>query len=264
VLALSGGTATPIVTLENDGVPGPQGVLGLAVDAAGYLYAALDTLDASRRGVWRLDPSTGTGSRLEQSGNIAFPNGLVLDSRGNLYVSSSSAGQIWRFPPGAPGELWFQDSRLMPDLSNPLPQVGANGLAFGPPNLLYVAQTQAGFVARIPIEHDGTPGSFAIVAQGLSLLTVDGIAVDATGNLHGVIPGFGVFGTAPLVVIDVDTGMVAPTPTDVSLFARPFSVAFGCGRWDPRRLYVTNGSPTGVPAPGVVQTLTHVPGRSPH
>ena len=65
-----------------------------------------------------------------------------------------------------------------------------------PPNRLYVANTEKGLVAQIPINvRDGSAGEPTLVAAGPGLATADGLAVDAHGGLHAVIPGHAVLAT---------------------------------------------------------------------
>jgi sugar lactone lactonase YvrE len=78
---------------------GGNGPLGLAVDARGTVYAAAATFDPATQGVYRIT-ADGSATRLPGTGSIAFANGLTFDQRGNLYVTDSSAGAVWRIPPG--------------------------------------------------------------------------------------------------------------------------------------------------------------------
>jgi hypothetical protein len=106
------------------------------------------------------------------------------------------------------------------------------------------------------------------VTAPFAVPTIDGIAVDVHGQIHGVLPGFSLFpGGSPLVRVDPHTGAVTPTvidPIDRSRFDTPLSLAFGRGRWDVRTALVTNGDLPGVqeegPGPGVVQVDVGVPG----
>ena len=236
------------------------GVLGLATDPRGNLYAALASSNAATHGVWRLRRSGGA-ERLAGSNQMKTPNALAFDAAGNLYVSDSEDGAIWRFPRAGPGELWIRHPLLAPD---PNFGVGANGLAFVPPRSLYVANTDQGLIARIPIGRDGSPGEPSVAAAGFELLTVDGLAADAHGDLHAVIAGAGIFGTAPVVRVDPATGEITATTSDATAFDFPTSLAFGKGPRDHTSVYVVNAGlfPEGRPeaAPGVVRVEVRVPG----
>ena len=92
---------------------------------------------------------------------MTFPNALTFDQRGNLYVTDSFGGAVWRFASGRAGRLharhagqpWARHQLLAPAPDDPFgfPLPGANGIAFAPPNRLYVANTEKGLVAEVPI-----------------------------------------------------------------------------------------------------------------
>jgi hypothetical protein len=118
-------------------------------------------------------------------------------------------------------------------------------------------------IAGIIIEPDGSPSAPSVVAQGVPLLTIDGIAVDVRGDIHGVVAGFALLGTHPLVRVEPHTGTITPTATMAERFDVPLSIAFAMGPWDNRTVFVTNGAlPIGVPGPGpsLVQAAVGVHG----
>jgi sugar lactone lactonase YvrE len=96
------GSESLLTTLPATGQIGPT---GLAVDASGNVYAADVTFDPATRGVYRI-ARDGTSERLPGSGAIQFPNGLAFDQRGNLYVTDSILGAVWRIPRGGAAEIW--------------------------------------------------------------------------------------------------------------------------------------------------------------
>jgi hypothetical protein len=247
---------------------GTSGVLGLTIDRHGTVYAALVTFEASTHGVWRISADGSALLRLAGSEQILFPNGLTFDAKETLYVTDSLAGAVWRFVGDAAGTLWLQDELLEPLPFDPLgvPLVGANGIAFSPPDDLYVANTERGLIARIPIAlGNGSAGEPTVAAQAFELLTVDGIAADATGDLHAVVPGYAVLGTSPLVRVDSRTGSIVRTlnTSELAEFDVPLSITFGAGALDHQSVFVTNGDlplVPGGPGAGVVQVGVGVPG----
>ena len=254
--------------------PEAFGRVGLAIGPGGDVLAAIQTLEPETQGVWRIG-ADGEKMRLPGSQNMVLPNALTFDARGNLYVTESLrftdtgiSGGVWRFAPDGTGELWIESPLLSPEsLQHPLgiPPVGANGIAFHPPNGLYVANTQKGLVVNIGINPDGSPSEPRVVAESPSLLTLDGIAIDAHGDLHGAIPGFAVLtaigpalglpippdGVPPIVEIDPATGDVTRDSLAEfdDLFDIPLSLTF-----DGKSVFVTNGamdlSPVPIPEPG--------------
>jgi len=263
------GNTRLVTTFEGTPVQA-TGLLGLAVDRDGNVFAALDNRIPTSHGVWKVSANGKKVGRLPGSDQIPFPNGLTFDQAGNLYVSDSALGQIWRLPADGSSDiaLWAQDAALAPYPFDPFgfPMPGANGIAYCAPNLLYVANTEQGTICRVTIANDGSAGAVDVIAAGYLLLTVDGIAVDAQGDIHGVIPGYAVLGTAPLVRVDPGSGQVTPTVTDpaaIALFDVPLSLAFGARAGDRKSVYVTNGDlpiVPGGPGPGLIQVGVGVPG----
>jgi sugar lactone lactonase YvrE len=259
------GTTVVFATLPNSSLVAPS-LLGLAVDPVGDLYAAFASFDENS-GVWRVGRDGAQIERLPGSAGIAFPNALTFDPMGNLYVTDST-GAIWRARPGGALEVWVEHPLLEPFPEDPFgfPLPGANGIAFYPPDILYVANTEKSLIAKVRIELDGSAGAVEAVTPAFAVPTADGIAVDVNGHIHAVLPGFLVLGTSPLVRVDPETGAITPTvtdPEDADRFDTPLSVAFGGGRWGVTTVLVTNGDlpvVPGGPGPGVVQVEVGVPG----
>lgn len=290
------GAASVLVKLPDTTDPQGNGVLGLVTDRGGNIYAALDSRDPSSRGVWRVQPDGSTLERLPGSEHMSFPNALIFDAVGNLYATDSQQGAIWRFPlpdPETPAP-WIQDELLAPfsfdpfgiPLPNgdlrPFPLPGANGIAFYPPNHLYVANTERGLLVHVPFESDGHAGKARIIAgepvtsdpeawlPDPRLWTMDGIAVDAEGHIYGVVPGCVALSQvtglplAPLVRINTASGEISGTPAPPNAFHVPLSLAFGRGAQDCQSVYVTNAALLADlfpgAGPGVVRVELGVPG----
>ena len=268
-------TVAELAELERDGDPGDDGVLGLAIDSRGTVFAAVVSPDPAVHGVWRITCNGSRRERLAGSEGMTFPNALTFDARGNLYVTDSFGGAVWRFPlvdtrrhPAyRTGRPWAEHELLAPAVDDPLgfPLPGANGIGFDRPNRLYVANTEKGLVAQVPINRDGSAGEAVAVATGLA--TADGLAVDARGGVHVVIPGHAILGTSPLVLVDPRTGNTTAgvAPDEWGEFDVPLSLAFGTGRHR-TSIFATNGDLPGVPPevrlPGVVEVNVGVPGAS--
>jgi sugar lactone lactonase YvrE len=280
--------ATVVTRLPDTADPRGNGVLGLVTDRRGNLYAALDSRDPASRGVWRIDAEGSQAERLAGSEQMTFPNALTFDATGNLYATDSETGAIWRFPSEASNEsaAWAQDELLAPfpfdPFGIPLPTgevqplslPGANGIAFYPPNHLYVAITEKALVVHVPIEAEGRAGKARVVAgepmpvdtaewvPDPRLWTIDGIAVDVHGEIHGVIAACAIVSRvtglppSPLVRINPATGEVHAARTTVDAFHVPLSLAFGRATRDKWDVFVTNGALLSDlfpgPGPGVI------------
>jgi sugar lactone lactonase YvrE len=273
----SAGIVSTIVKISPDGLaieladlpttPNPTGVLGLATDPNGNVYAAHNTHTIDK-GIYRVSPDGSQVTRLAGSEEMVFPNALTFDARGNLYATDSIVGAIWRFPKdGGPGEMWFADPALLPGPPNPvfgsLP--GANGIAFYPPNHLYVANTSKGTISRVDITPQGT-ASLMPWPVAVNILAPDGIAVDAHGHVFVAIPPGALFGVSPLVKVDPQAGTVTDMVQglDALKLNLPLSVAFGQGERNHKSVYITSsglrGPVPGLPGPGIVEVGVGVPG----
>jgi sugar lactone lactonase YvrE len=291
--------ATVLARLPDTADPRGNGVLGLVTDRHGNIYAALDSRDPASRGVWRINADSARTERLAGSEQMSFPNALIFDPDGNLYATDSETGAIWRFPLDGSSEPapWMRDELLAPfpfdPFGIPLPSgelqpfalPGANGIAFYPPNHLYVANTEKGLVVQVPIEADGCAGKARILAgepvpsdpeewvPDPRLWTIDGIAVDAQGDVYAVIPAWPVVShviglpLSPLVRISAATGDVCAVATTPEAFHVPLSLAFGRGTRDRRGLLVTNSALFSElfpgPGPGVICAEVGAPGFDP-
>lgn len=253
------GTVSVFATLdpavEDSFATGP---IGLALDTWGNLYAALASHHPKTHGVWRIRRD-GEAERLAGSSRMLLPDALAFDPEGNLYVTDAVDGAVWRFPREGRGRRWIRHPLLAPD-----PAIGANGIAFVPPNNLYVANTDRALISRIRIRPDGSPAEPRVAAAGFELWGIDGLAADERGTLHAVIVVSAALGTAPLVKVDPNTGTITASAAAASAFDLPTSLAFGRGPLDHKSVYVVNSGffPEGrlEAAPGVVQVGVGVRG----
>lgn len=193
-LPSTGRTGANFVT-PNDG--GLQGTEGLAFGADGFLYVANDTTQPAYGGVpgniLRFNGTTGDFVGVfvpSGNGGLGYANDLHFGPDGNLYVDNSSGagkdhGKILRFD-AATGD--------------PLPSAGrgganfitpndgglswANGFAFGPDGMLYVANDFTPNGPSTILRFDGTTGNFVDVFVSGGLGFVDGIVWGPDGNLY--------------------------------------------------------------------------------
>lgn len=169
-----------------------SGKLLRQVDVAGSSPLLLDlafhpgtgdllVIDFGNGQVLRINPVTGASTIFIPPGSMAGPNVLTFDSDGNVYVSDSFLGTIWRTGSGggAPA-AWVTDPLLT---TSGFPPFGANGLAFNnAQTALFVANTGNDTVVKIPVSASplvpGTPGVFVNSVNG-----ADGLIIDEDDNL---------------------------------------------------------------------------------
>ncbi len=207
-------------------------VLGLAFDGGDSLYLC----DLKHAGVFRLDLPSRRLARFSAPG-IKIPNYPVVDRRrGRLYVSDSHAPDrpgpgIWAYDlDSGAGALWYER-----------PLTFANGMALAADGAaLFVCETFAWQVSRIPIGSDGTPSPAEPYATDLPGLP-DGIAFDAAGALF-----IGCYEPSRVLRIAPEGGraeIYIEDPT-AHLFAHPTNLAFdgaalftaNLGRWHITRI----------------------------
>jgi len=215
-------------------LPNAPGALGLTLDDAGNVYCAYAAFNENR-GVW-LVTALGWAFRLPQSENIVFPNALAFDESGNLFVTDTAAGAVWRIPPGggAGAAPWITHPTLQGTgvLGNPFP-LGANGLAWDECHRsLVVANTEQGLLVRIPVLAGGGPGEPQVLRD--DLFTVDGVAVDSRGSIYAAIAGLN-----EVVRVSADGSLVETLHSGAPLHL-PASLAFGRAALDRHTLFITN------------------------
>ncbi|HWS64776.1 MAG TPA: SMP-30/gluconolactonase/LRE family protein [Steroidobacteraceae bacterium] len=154
-------------------------MLGLGFNpVTGFLLV----LDFGAGKVLHVDPTTGASSVF--MGPIAGSglNALTFDRVGNVYVSDSFNGVIWRVGPnGGSPTAWSNDPLLGPG-TGLTPPFGANGVEFNNAGTaIYVANTASHQIIKIPVNPDGSAGTASIFITGIN--APDGIAVDQHDNL---------------------------------------------------------------------------------
>lgn len=231
---------------------GPK-TLGLAVDSRGSLYCCQYSPNTEIHGVHRAS-TDGSRELLPGSGDIVHCNGLTLDGQGNLYVSDSETGTLWRIPPGGSAVLWLQHTLLEGTDETPgYPPLGANGVVYWQDNL-FVANLEKGRLVRIPILAQGQAGDPKVVAQGMYGL--DGITVDVDGKIYAANGSM-----TKVVQIDPADGTITDLATRADGLHTPSDVALGVAEGNRQSLFITNYAVTrGGPGPAVVRLEVGVQG----
>jgi sugar lactone lactonase YvrE len=169
-----------------------HGELERALDIAGSTNLLLDlafhpktgallVIDFGGKQVLRVNPRTGESSvfAIIPGGANAGPNVLTFDKHGNVYISDSFQGIIWKTRPlGGDPVAWVTSPLLA---TTGVPPFGANGLAFNKRgNALFVANTGNDQVIKIPVSA-GVPGDPEVFVNSVN--GADGLVIDDDDNL---------------------------------------------------------------------------------
>ena len=207
------------------------GILGVAVDGSGFVYAC----DEGRREVVRVEPrsgqvdvvSSGTADR-----PMIEPNYLCFAADGTLYVTDSSDwdernGAIYRVA-GGDTTVW----------TTALPRY-PNGCCISSDGAwLYVVESSRPGVSRVPIGVRGEAGEPHTVVDLPQNTVPDGIAFDAAGGLYiacyrpDLIYRLSPAGSLDVVAAD-PLGMTLNTPTNVAFAGADLDrlVVANVGEW---------------------------------
>jgi sugar lactone lactonase YvrE len=145
--------------------------------------------------VWKVDPVYRKSSVFMQAPTVtAFPglNALTFDKTGNVYVSDSFQGAIWKTGSnGGTPTAWYapfnsgQNNLLLPTANTGqllVPPFGANGIEFNNEGTtLFVMNTAYHSIVEIPVDVTGNPGTAETFVTGIN--APDGLAVDRNDNL---------------------------------------------------------------------------------
>jgi sugar lactone lactonase YvrE len=185
---LGSGTRTHFAKLPKP-VPNKGFMTGLTFGPDGLLYAALVSFDPSvQPGVYRVSTAGGDASLFAKDPKMVFPNGLVFDASGALFVTDSAAGAIFKIARSGAVTSWASSPLLAGDPSqcggsgNPFP-IGANGLAERG-GAFFATNTDKGSIVRVAMNADGSAGTPAIAVgpDCGALAGADGLTVDSRGD----------------------------------------------------------------------------------
>ena len=143
---------------------------------------ALLVIDFGAAKVLQVDPFSGTSSVFMTVPTPAASTGLnaiTFDRSGNVYVSDSFQGVIWKTGPGGGlATAWVTDAKLA---TAGVPPFGANGLGFNSAgDALFVANTGSDQVLRIPVA-GGNPGAPEVYVNSIN--GADGLVLDRFDNI---------------------------------------------------------------------------------
>jgi SMP-30/Gluconolactonase/LRE-like region len=136
-------------------------------------------LDFGAGVVRSVNPSTGSSSVFMTVTGSSGLNALTFDQAGNVYVSDSFQGIIWKTgAAGGAATAWVTDPLLA---TAGVPPFGANGLGFNKAgDTLFVANTGNDTIVKIPVS-GGIPGAPAVFVNSIN--GADGIVLDRHDNI---------------------------------------------------------------------------------
>lgn len=181
------GSPGEIVVLGHQGrvlrevtVPGSSNLL-LGLDFHPTTQALL-VIDFGAGRVLDVDPVSGSSApfmTLPAGVTGAGLNALTFDRAGNVYVSDSFNGIVWRTGPhGGVATAWVTSALLT---TTGVPPFGANGLGFNRgESALFVANTGNDTVVRIPVT-SGAPGAPEVFVNSVN--GADGLVLDEDDNI---------------------------------------------------------------------------------
>lgn len=148
---------------------------------------ALIVLDFGSGNALKVDPVSGASSVFMTTPKVAPSgpgiNGITFDKAGNVYISDSFQGVIWKTGPegGAPTQWVSEATLLTPPPIVGVPPFGANGIEFNRAgDKLFVANTANDTIVQVPVVNGnaGVPSVFVNSING-----ADGLAIDRHGNI---------------------------------------------------------------------------------
>lgn len=156
----------------------PGGYAGVAVDGNHNVYAC----NALEHNVYKVTPAGDFSIYCDRTsdGPTIWPNYGLFDAKGNYYFSDS--GLDYQRPSGRLLKINLGESTAQS-------LVGgnwhfSNGIALSPDGAsVYMIETSAADIVRVPINKDGTVGSTELFVQ-LQGNELDGLAFAASGNLY--------------------------------------------------------------------------------
>jgi sugar lactone lactonase YvrE len=167
------------ITTQSPDPPASAHMLGLAFNP---VTKDLLVLDFGAGMVLKVDPKTGNATKF--AGPIANSglNALTFDKQGNVYVSDSFNGTIWRTDKKGNNLTAWSSGLLLGPGTGLTPPFGANGIEFNNErSILFVADTAFHQIIQIPVNSNGSAGAASIFITGIN--APDGIMIDRNDNI---------------------------------------------------------------------------------
>jgi sugar lactone lactonase YvrE len=188
---LTNGTVASFATVPP--IPMNEGfMLGIATAANGDVFVGLASFSPNVvAGIYKVTSAGGAATLFASDPGMTFPNGLAFDGAGDLFVTDSASGTIFKVD-GGNGNVstWLAADPLLVGAKDNCPMaatpfdIGANGIVVTGTDV-YVANTNLASVVKVPVAGGGMAGAAALFAgpDCATLGGADGLALDGDGTL---------------------------------------------------------------------------------
>ncbi|MDI1479340.1 SMP-30/gluconolactonase/LRE family protein [Polyangium sp. y55x31] len=166
-------------------------LVGLTLGPDGAVYGALNITaqGGPQTGIYRVPAAGGEAMLFASDPAMAFNNDLRFTEAGDLLVSDSMSGTIFKVTKDGTVSKWLEDMLLTPDPAICGVQtnfhLGINGFVRAG-DAYYATNTDRASIVKIPVNADGSAGQpeVFLATDCATLSGADGIAVDpSTGDL---------------------------------------------------------------------------------
>lgn len=152
------------------GTNGLQRVLGVLADQkSGTLWVCSSELPPQGKlaALKTFDLKTGAPkASFDFPGDKSFCNDIAIGPDGTAYATDTFTGRILRLKKGAAAlDVWVKDDQLG----------GADGIAFGDSNTIYVNTFTTGHLYRVPVGKDGAAGAITQIQPSQAITRPDGL-----------------------------------------------------------------------------------------
>ncbi|MCX4239128.1 NHL repeat-containing protein [Paraliomyxa miuraensis] len=221
-------------------------LLGMAFDGDD-LYVVLASFLDETSGVWRVHDD-GSAARVVAFPGNAFPHDITFDAAGNMFVTESIGGVVYRVEAGSSTPVpWVSSLLLVGDVAmSPVPfPIGASGITYDDEaRSVLVTNSQVPAIVEIE-DDDGVAGAILVLAEGEHLRGADGVALGQSGDVY-VVSNF----HSALLVVDRRTGVTTTLADASDGLAFPSMLASGRQGADEKAVFVANfGLGAGPTAP---------------
>jgi len=173
---------------------------GILVNRQKDIFVIISSMDKqqSAHGIWKIS-HRGNISKFADLELGSLPSDLTSDLYGNLYVSESKFGKIYKVNPEGHVSNWLTDKLLQGNrkrLGNTL--LGTNGITFKESSSffglkksqqsLYISNGDKGMILKVNIKTDGSAAhAIDVFAHNILLKGIDGLRFNHFGQLYAAI-----------------------------------------------------------------------------